>query len=141
MSESGDMPSAEILERAIGLLHHPTAETAGLWPRATAVLTRQALEVARHDEVKVVRHQAVREHVPSPAPGREPQQLSEQTQVLVVAVDLLASDSSARHVVRTDLGKRHARPPCHHRRAYGRRRRSASASRAASVTRMARDSP
>jgi hypothetical protein len=49
MSESGDMPSAEILERAIGLLHHPTAETAGLWPRATAVLTRQALEVGLHE--------------------------------------------------------------------------------------------
>lgn len=49
MRESGDMPSAEILERAIGLLHHPTAETAGLWPRATAVLTRQALEVGLHE--------------------------------------------------------------------------------------------
>jgi hypothetical protein len=49
MSGSGDMPSAEILERAIGLLHHPTAETAGLWPRATAVLTRQALEVGLHE--------------------------------------------------------------------------------------------
>jgi hypothetical protein len=45
MSQSGEMASAEILERAIGLLNHPTAETAGLWPRATAVLARQALEV------------------------------------------------------------------------------------------------
>jgi hypothetical protein len=49
MSETGDMPSAEILERAIDLLQHPTAETAGLWPRATAVLARQALEVGLHE--------------------------------------------------------------------------------------------
>ena len=67
MSESGDMPSAEILERAIGLLHHPTAETAGLWPRATAVLTRQALEVGLHealsDEVLGIEHAPVREQL------------------------------------------------------------------------------
>ena len=43
------MTSAEILERATGLLNHPTAETAGLWPRATAVLARQALEVGLHE--------------------------------------------------------------------------------------------
>jgi hypothetical protein len=43
------MTSAEILERAAGLLNHPTAETAGLWPRATAVLARQALEVGLHE--------------------------------------------------------------------------------------------
>ena len=43
------MTSAEILERATVLLNHPTAETAGLWPRATAVLTRQALEVGLHE--------------------------------------------------------------------------------------------
>ena len=49
MSESSEMTSAEILERATGLLHHPTAETAGLWPRATAVLARQALEVGLHE--------------------------------------------------------------------------------------------
>jgi len=64
MGESRDMPSAEILERAIGLLHHPTAETAGLWPRATAVLTRQALEVGLHealsDKVLGIEHAPVR---------------------------------------------------------------------------------
>lgn len=49
MGASSDMPSAEILERATGLLNHPTAETAGLWPRATAVLARQALEVGLHE--------------------------------------------------------------------------------------------
>ena len=49
MSESSEMTSAEILERATGLLNHPTAETAGLWPRATAVLARQALEVGLHE--------------------------------------------------------------------------------------------
>ena len=49
MSGSSDMTSAEILERATGLLNHPTAETAGLWPRATAVLARQALEVGLHE--------------------------------------------------------------------------------------------
>ena len=45
MIDPRDMTSAEILERATALLHHPTEETAGLWPRATAVLARQALEV------------------------------------------------------------------------------------------------
>jgi hypothetical protein len=49
MSQSSYMPSAEILDRATGLLNHPTAETAGLWPRATAVLARQALEVGLHE--------------------------------------------------------------------------------------------
>ena len=49
MVESSEMTSAEILERATGLLNHPTAETAGLWPRATAVLARQALEVGLHE--------------------------------------------------------------------------------------------
>jgi hypothetical protein len=34
----------ELLYRAIDLLERPSSETAGLWPRATAVLTRQALE-------------------------------------------------------------------------------------------------
>jgi hypothetical protein len=48
---SSDMTSAEILERATGLLNHPTAETAGLWPRATAVLARQALEVGLHESL------------------------------------------------------------------------------------------
>ena len=43
------MTSAEILEQATGLLNHPTAETAGLWPRATAVLARQALEAGLHE--------------------------------------------------------------------------------------------
>ena len=33
-----------LLEAARGLLTHPTAETVGLWPRAAAVLARQALE-------------------------------------------------------------------------------------------------
>ena len=45
MTDPSDMTSGEILERATALLHHPTEETAGLWPRATAVLARQALEV------------------------------------------------------------------------------------------------
>ena len=49
MGASSDMPSTEILERATDLLNHPTAETAGLWPRATAVLARQALEVGLHE--------------------------------------------------------------------------------------------
>jgi hypothetical protein len=49
MSEPGEITSAEILELATALLHHPTAETAGLWPRATAVLARQALEVGLHE--------------------------------------------------------------------------------------------
>ena len=49
MRDPSDMTSAEILERAIALLHHPTEETAGLWPRATAVLARQALEVRLHE--------------------------------------------------------------------------------------------
>ena len=49
MSASSDMTAAEILERATALLHHPTEETAGLWPRATAVLTRQALEAGLHE--------------------------------------------------------------------------------------------
>src|SRR4029450_6089460 len=46
---SAAIAAAEIRERAIGLLNHPTAETAGLWPRATAVLARQALEVGLHE--------------------------------------------------------------------------------------------
>jgi hypothetical protein len=46
-----EMTSAEILERAAGLLNHPTAETVGLWPRATAVLARQALEVGLHESL------------------------------------------------------------------------------------------
>jgi hypothetical protein len=49
MSDSSEMTSAEILERATALLNHPTEETAGLWPRATAVLARQALEVGLHE--------------------------------------------------------------------------------------------
>lgn len=49
MRASTDMTAAEILERATGLLNHPTTETAGLWPHATAVLARQALEVGLHE--------------------------------------------------------------------------------------------
>jgi hypothetical protein len=39
-----DLSTKEILDRATDLLRRPTAETAGLWPRASAVLARQALE-------------------------------------------------------------------------------------------------
>ncbi len=39
-----ELTTREILYRAIDLLERPTSETAGLWPRASAVLARQALE-------------------------------------------------------------------------------------------------
>jgi len=39
-----DATTRELLYRAIDLLERPTSETVGLWPRATAVLARQALE-------------------------------------------------------------------------------------------------
>lgn len=39
-----DVTTRELLYRAIDLLERPTSGTVGLWPRATAVLTRQALE-------------------------------------------------------------------------------------------------
>jgi hypothetical protein len=39
-----DVTTRELLYRAIDLLERPTSETVGLWPRATAVLARQALE-------------------------------------------------------------------------------------------------
>ena len=39
-----ELSTREILDRAGDLLKQPTAATAGLWPRASAVLARQALE-------------------------------------------------------------------------------------------------
>jgi hypothetical protein len=39
-----DVTTRELLYRAIDLLERPSSGTVGLWPRATAVLTRQALE-------------------------------------------------------------------------------------------------
>lgn len=39
-----DVSTRELLYRAIDLLERPTSGTVGLWPRATAVLARQALE-------------------------------------------------------------------------------------------------
>jgi hypothetical protein len=39
-----DVTTKELLYRATDLLERPTSGTIGLWPRATAVLTRQALE-------------------------------------------------------------------------------------------------
>jgi hypothetical protein len=64
MSESSEMTPAEILERATSLLNRPTAETAGLWPRATAVLARQALEVRLHEALSArisgIQHAPVR---------------------------------------------------------------------------------
>jgi hypothetical protein len=39
-----DVTTRELLYLAIDLLERPTSETVGLWPRATAVLARQALE-------------------------------------------------------------------------------------------------
>ena len=44
-----ELTASAILERAHELLNFPTAETVGLWPRATAVLARQALEVRLHE--------------------------------------------------------------------------------------------
>ena len=41
-----DVTTRELLYRAIDLLERPTSGTVGVWPRATAVLTRQALERA-----------------------------------------------------------------------------------------------
>ena len=40
------MKAAELLAAARRLLDHPVAATAGVWPRAVALLTRQALEKA-----------------------------------------------------------------------------------------------
>ena len=64
MRESSEMTSVEILERATGLMNLPTAETAGLWPRATAVLARQALEVRLHEALSAkipgIQHAPVR---------------------------------------------------------------------------------
>ena len=39
-----DVTTRELLYRAIDLLERPTSATVGLWPRAAAVLARQALE-------------------------------------------------------------------------------------------------
>jgi hypothetical protein len=39
-----DVTTRELLYRAIDLLERPSLDTVGLWPRATAVLARQALE-------------------------------------------------------------------------------------------------
>jgi hypothetical protein len=39
-----DVTARELLYRAVDLLERPTSGTVGLWPRATAVLARQALE-------------------------------------------------------------------------------------------------
>jgi hypothetical protein len=39
-----DLTTRELLYRAIDLLERPSADTVGLWPKATAVLARQALE-------------------------------------------------------------------------------------------------
>ena len=39
-----EVTTRELLYRAVDLLERPTSETVGLWPRATAVLARQALE-------------------------------------------------------------------------------------------------
>jgi len=41
--------AAELLEEARGLLSRSSPETAGLWPRAAALLGRQALEAALDD--------------------------------------------------------------------------------------------
>jgi hypothetical protein len=41
--------AAELLEEARGLLTRSSPETAGLWPRAAALLGRQALEAALDD--------------------------------------------------------------------------------------------
>jgi hypothetical protein len=40
---------ADLLATARELLRKPEARTAGLWPRAAALLARQALEIALHD--------------------------------------------------------------------------------------------
>lgn len=39
-------PARQLLADVDALLQHPSAGTAGLWPRAAALLTRQALEVS-----------------------------------------------------------------------------------------------
>ena len=44
-----ELTTREILDRASDLLNRPTAGTAGLWPRATAVLARQALELGLNE--------------------------------------------------------------------------------------------
>ena len=41
-----DTVARELLAEVDQLLEHPSLGTAGLWPRAAALLTRQALEVA-----------------------------------------------------------------------------------------------
>ena len=44
---SADAP--KLLTEARNLLQRPDAMTAGIWPRATALLTRQSLELALDD--------------------------------------------------------------------------------------------
>ena len=43
---SGTTPARELLASARSMIEHPAAVTAAVWPRAAALLARQALEVA-----------------------------------------------------------------------------------------------
>ena len=45
-SQERETPARELLKAVLALLDRPTKGTAGLWPRAATLLTRQALEVA-----------------------------------------------------------------------------------------------
>jgi hypothetical protein len=46
-------PALEILDRAGDILEKPTASTASLWPKAAAVLARQALEQGLRERLSV----------------------------------------------------------------------------------------
>lgn len=48
-SEKEGLPTPEVLEAARNLMERTDPATAGLWPRATALLARQALESALDD--------------------------------------------------------------------------------------------
>lgn len=46
MTDAEDTVARDLLAAARALMERPSRDTRGLWPRATVVLTRQALEVA-----------------------------------------------------------------------------------------------
>ena len=64
-----------------------------------------ALEVAEHDEVEVVPHEAVGVEPPLRLERCQPQVTDEPASVVVVEVDVATVDPAHRHVIGAEVGK------------------------------------
>jgi len=107
MQVAADKPRVEALLEQVPDAAVPRVELLRVWRIQPLHAFRELLKVSTHEQVKVIRHQAVQEARPLELTGDAPQPEEEAATVAVVVEDLAARDTACGDVVdprRRELG-------------------------------------